>query len=156
MALAQIPIKKIMTSPVITVMEASPFSEVAEVFAQNHIRHLPVVDESGSLIGLMSKRDLYHTVAPRKGIEESLQYFRDKISEPSGDFYMKDSLDRFILEQIMVKDVACLKENNSLKEALQMIVTKRIGCVVIVDEDRKVRGIVTRYDILKYVDEAAL
>jgi len=153
MFLRETPIKQVMSQPVVTVNGRAPFSRVAALFVENRIRHLPVTDDEGRLVGLMTKRDLYHTISPRKDIEQNLEYFREKIKDVAGDFYDKESLDRYILEKVMVKDVHTLREGNTLKEALHLMVEKRIGCVVIVGNEEKVEGIITRYDLLRFMDE---
>jgi len=151
-SLKDIPLKDVMSKPVRSVNVNALFSQVAEAFLNNEIRHLPITGPGKELVGLFSKRDLYRTVAPRRG-SEGIQVFHDKVVEPSGDYYLKESLDRFILKNVMVKKVRTLTEDDTLGEAIHLMVEHKIGCVPIVDEDRKIKGIVTRYDILRLIDK---
>lgn len=48
----------IMTSPVITVAADSDLSEAAQVFVEHRIRHLPVIDDQGRLVGMLSRSDV--------------------------------------------------------------------------------------------------
>ena len=52
------PLDKIMTKNVITIQEDSSINEVRKVIATHRIRHLPVVNQKGRLVGLLSVRDL--------------------------------------------------------------------------------------------------
>jgi CBS domain-containing membrane protein len=48
----------IMSSPAITVCEETPFSDIAAVMAQKAINRLPVVDQQGRLVGIITRNDL--------------------------------------------------------------------------------------------------
>jgi CBS domain-containing protein len=52
------PLSKVMTKNVITVQEDSSINEVKKVIVAHKIRHLPVVNQKGSLVGLLSVRML--------------------------------------------------------------------------------------------------
>ena len=54
----KVPIKDVMTSPVITVSEEASFQDAYVLMNDNHIRHLPIVDQNGQPIGLVGLRDL--------------------------------------------------------------------------------------------------
>lgn len=52
------PVERVMTAPVITVEPAQSVLGALSMMTQRRIRHLPVVDEGGSLIGIVSIGDL--------------------------------------------------------------------------------------------------
>jgi CBS-domain-containing membrane protein len=47
-----------MTSPVITTHPDASLASAARLMNDHHIRRLPVLDDSGALIGMVSRRDL--------------------------------------------------------------------------------------------------
>lgn len=151
------PISAIMTAPVVTINKDENFSAVEKVFVHKHIRHLPVVNDSGSLVGLMTKRDLYKTLSPRKSVTGQIDASLDKIIESEGVYYSKELLDSFILEKVMIHDVCTLTEDCSVGQALRLMYEHKFGSVIIVDDGRKVQGIITRFDVLRlanqYVEE---
>jgi len=49
---------QIMTAPAITIRPDAPLRTAARMMNAHHIRRLPVVDESGKLLGVVSRRDL--------------------------------------------------------------------------------------------------
>ncbi len=55
----------IMTSPVVTVGEDTPVSEIVRIFAEKQINRVPVTDAGGQLIGIVSRADTLQTVIPR-------------------------------------------------------------------------------------------
>ncbi len=60
-------IREIMTprGDLITVLPTTPISESARLMSENHIRHIPVIDESGELVGMVSHRDILAATAPK-------------------------------------------------------------------------------------------
>lgn len=49
---------ELMTAPAVTVQPDTPVPSAAQVMTANHLRRLPVVDEEGKLIGIVTRRDL--------------------------------------------------------------------------------------------------
>jgi len=50
------PLSKVMSSHVVTISLESSYDEAKSLMLSHHIRHLPVVDDTGKLIGLFSLR----------------------------------------------------------------------------------------------------
>jgi len=132
-----IPLKQIMTREVASVHEDAPFSKVEQTFKLRHIRHLPVVDKNNKLVGIISERDLYRTVAPHKTEE--------------GYLYDRSQLDEFILKFVMTANPFSLHPENTVKDALEAMAFRKYGCIPITDAAGLMVGIVTRTDILSYV-----
>jgi CBS domain-containing protein len=61
-ASADTPVSQIMSSPVITVTPDDRVHRCMELMTQKRIRHLPVVDEGGTMLGMVSIGDLVRAV----------------------------------------------------------------------------------------------
>ncbi len=130
-----VPIQEMMESKVITVREDALLAEAEEKMRTLGIRHLPVVDRSGKLVGLFTQRDLYRILPSR-------------LSE-------EDPVDAAILKQYVLGDVMrripeALGPKDPVSKAVSLMWDKKYGCVPIVDSDRKVIGIITAIDILHF------
>ena len=132
-------IRDFMIMPPIILKYNEKFSKVEAILREKQIKHLPIVDENGRLGGLVTLSDLYRTCSPRKNIED-------------GTFiYYHAQLDGFILKNVMTKDPFTLKAHNTLKDALEVMVRGGFGCIPIVDDDRRIIGIITQTDIIRTV-----
>ena len=131
-------VRDVMVGPVITVKETDDFALVQEKIALYDVRHLPVVNETGSVVGLISQRDLYQIHSPRR-LEDGSWY------------YDKEALSQFLLSKLMVPKPFTLKPGNSLYEAIEATVRFKFGCIPVVDDYHKPCGILTRDTILKFL-----
>ena len=56
--MAQMPVKEIMTKDVITVPSATPVREVANLLSERSVSGVPVVDDEGRVLGVVSELDV--------------------------------------------------------------------------------------------------
>ena len=136
--LHDIKIREVMDSPVITVKETDDFALVQEKIALYDVRHLPVVNETGSIVGIITQRDLYQIHSPRR-LEDGSWY------------YDKEALNQFLLSKVMLPKPFTLKPGNSVYEAVEATVRFKFGCIPIVDDYKKPCGILTRDTILGFL-----
>lgn len=109
----------VMQSTVVTVEESDPVHQALERMREHSIHHLPVVQD-GRLVGLVSDRDLLK--------------HRDKFELP--------------VQSIMTRRLLTAKATSSLWTAAQIMVSERINCVLVIDDDQKLIGILTSLDLL--------
>lgn len=131
-----IPIKNVMASPVVTVSVSDSLRKVEEKFRQKGIRHLPVVDEQKRVVGLITQRDLYRIATPRLNED--------------GYCYDPDMLDGFILSRVMRENPLTMRPEDFLSKAVHYMAANKYGCIPIVDAERRIAGIITETDILKF------
>ena len=130
-------IKEIMATPAITIHERDEFHVVYDKFETYDIRHLPVINDAGTIVGLISQRQLFKVHSPRK-LEDGSWY------------YDKEELDEFILKNVMEANPFTLRPEEDLHKALGLMVNSKLGCIPIVDDNRRPAGVLTRADFLKF------
>ena len=131
-------IRDVMVSPVITVKETDDFALVQEKIALYDVRHLPVVNDAGNLVGIITQRDLYQIHSPRR-------------LESGGWYYDREALSQFLIAKVMVQDPFTMKADDKLYHAIEATVRFKFGCIPIIDDYRKPCGILTRDTILKFL-----
>ena len=144
-------VKDIMRADVITVYEDDDFSEAEEKFTRYGINYLLVTSRDNQLVGVLSQKYIYKTQSPRKILgHEELDYDPNIIVD--GDsFYDKESLDRYILRNIMGKNPFVLFPEDPITEAVFAMDKKNLGCIPIVDANNKVKGILTDKEIVRFL-----
>ncbi len=122
-----------------TINENDLISKALNLLKEKRISKLIVVNKDNRLRGILSYYDLIaFLVSPRhsshRGDREG-----NKVS-----FY------RYPVRHFSKSYVLTLSENHSLQDVLRLIIEKKIGSVVIVDDKRHPIGIITTKDILRY------
>jgi CBS domain-containing protein len=139
-----------MTAPVVTVRPDQSARAAAEIMLRLHVSGVPVVDDEGRPLGVVSESDFrFVDVANRKQQRDSWL----KILSGGQDM-AKDYLDALELEvdsvkQIMASPAACVDEAAPIEEAAALMGEKRIKRLVAL-RDGKVVGVVTRADLLRF------
>ena len=126
-----------MTKPIVSVGNQEEFHVVWERMATYDIRHLPVIDHMGSVVGVITERSLYKIHSPRK-LEDGSWY------------YDRELLDGFILTKVMSQDPFTLRPDNTLADAMKAVIQFKYGCIPIVDKNNVPVGIITRNNIIKF------
>lgn len=117
------PLSTIMTQNVITLSENDLLSDAKKILLDHDIRHIPIVDNERTLVGILSVYDLMK-------IDD---HHKTKIS------------------MVMTKGIAKLLPDDKIGSAAQIFGEHLFHSLPIVDESNKVVGIVTPYDVLNYI-----
>ena len=133
-------IKEFMTKKPFVLEPGETMVDAYEKMHNHQIRHLPVVNENGELVGIFSATDLNRAYTPRE--------------TESGWFYDKEGLNLLSLSHFMTKDPLTLTPENTLKEAAEMMARTKFGCLPIVAPGtRKLVGIISYVDVLRKIAE---
>ena len=128
-----LPIRTIMTPDPITVAPSDNLKKAEQLFEENKIHHLPVIDE-GKVIGILSKSDL---LLFRRG--RGLSYLEGQKEEYRLE-YTK-------IEEIMISGLAKMTPEESIDIALAVFEENILHAILVV-EGAHLRGIVTPLDII--------
>jgi len=143
-------VREIMNSERIFVYEQDDVSQAHEKFTTHGLSHLMILNDREQLSGLITPKYLYKTHAPKKIIQDNLKYDPHMILD--GDsYYMKESLDEYILRSVMKKDPFVLSPDDSLIEALKNMKSRNVSCIPIVDEEKKLLGTLTNQEVVNFI-----
>lgn len=138
--------KDIMTDRVLTVQPETSVREVAEMLVTHKISGVPVVDDKGVLVGIVSEGDLLckeagPTLPDGLCILGAVIYYHGL-----REFRKFAALDA---QQIMTAEVITARPNAEVSDIARLMQEKHIKRVPIVDEAGKLVGIVSRQDIVQ-------
>jgi len=126
-------VKDLMTREVFSLFAHNSVEVLGDLLGWQRIRHVPVVDERGALLGVVTHRDFL-----RMAIHEL------KPAMASGS----SASPRVNVGQIMQKDVKTIGSDTPLAEAAKILWQNKIGCLPVVDHGRLV-GIITEADFVR-------
>jgi acetoin utilization protein AcuB len=139
-----------MTTHVFSIREDANLSQAVRLFNDQNLTHLPVVDPNNKVVGMLSHMYVYKTQAPRKFVEGEMTTATDMLVD--GDsFYLKETLDRFYLKNVMKKDPLTVHMDESLAVVVHAMANRRIGCIPVVDDLKNLVGIITNQDVINFL-----
>ena len=131
-------VRDLMSSPVFTIRDDKHLRAVEEIMKWAHIRHVPVVDHAGRLVGIISHRDLLAAAVSPLAI---------KISQVERAQHLASSDVRTIMHQ----PKATIGPTEKVQDAARLMRVHKIGCLPVVEGDQLV-GILTEADLLGIVE----
>jgi len=129
-------IDKSMTKNVITIHPDADLLEARAKMEENQIRHLPVVKEDNTLIGIITDRDI------RSALPSVFTTNQDYVNERERIYKLK-------VKDIMTKNPITISPMNTLEDAILMMHKMRKGAFPVVDQQGKVQGIISTRDLIR-------
>lgn len=120
--LAHSVVADLMSSPVIVLAENTSIANARAQMAQHDIRHLPIVSETGPL-ALLSERDLLRLSHQNSDQSRALT--------------------------IASRPLFCTCADTPARQAANLMLRYRLGCLPVCDDDQKLIGMLTRSDLLR-------
>lgn len=120
--------KEIMTTDVLSVKEDQSFNQVELLAELKNVRHIPVLDGFDQVVGIVSVRDLL-----------------GHLSNAAASHFSPVS-------EVMERNPITVSPETPVKEVAQVLLSKGIGCVPVV-EGGKLVGIVSDRDFVRVVGE---
>jgi CBS domain-containing protein len=134
-----IPLSAIMTKELVTLKPEDTLETVELIFATHKFRHLPVVDEAGRLLGMISKTDFL-------ALSDGLAFFRSE-EEQKRDLLFLQSMRA---EEVMVKGLIKLGPDDTASFAARIFKNQLFHALPVVDADDKLLGMVSTIDLMSY------
>jgi acetoin utilization protein AcuB len=128
-------IRSLMTPDPVTIKPTTTLAEAARLMSICGLRHLPVVDDEGQLVGLVSDRDLRGPLVETPNVPVPV----------SSD----------AVRAVMARDLITAQPEEDLGAVARRIVDRRISAVPVVDPDGALRGIVSYVDVLRRLADEA-
>jgi acetoin utilization protein AcuB len=127
-----------MTHPPVTILETASIDDGLHLMRERKVRRLPVMDEWGKMVGIVSDKDLLHA-APSPATSLSV-------------YELHYLLAKLTIKQVMASPVVSVTMDTPLEEAARIMADKKIGGLPVLDKDELV-GIITETDIFKILVE---
>jgi CBS domain-containing membrane protein len=128
-------VKDIMEREVLTLEACDSLDLASDLMQLGRIRHMPIVSK-GRLVGILSQRDLFRAAI------SSVLHFR-KSAE-------REWLAKIAVQEVMTTQVFSVGPDASLREAVAVMLEKRIGCLPVVEHGRVV-GLLSESDCLRHL-----
>lgn len=131
-------VRDVMSRNVETIAAVEPAHAAIGRMVTRKVRHLPVVDALGTLVGVVTDRDIRHHL------------FSPGVFERIGRVSSDDLLKAVTVKQVMSSPAISVRADDHLETAARLMVECKIGSLPVVENERVV-GIVTETDLLRRI-----
>jgi len=138
--------RDVMVSPVVTVRPDATVADAAKLFLEHRISAVPVVDDQGRVVGIVSEGDLTHRAETGTQRRRSWWLLLVADSKALAADYIKAHSRR--VEDVMSRNVVTAAPDKPLSEVATLLEKKAIKRVPIVSDGRLV-GIVSRANLVQ-------
>ncbi|MDN3028984.1 CBS domain-containing protein [Streptomyces sp. S.PB5] len=135
-------IADLMTHDVIRARRDMPFKEIVKLLAENDVTAVPVVDELGHPLGVVSEADLLRKCCAQ--------------ADPSGhapiphlEAWEQAKAEGTRAEELMSSPAVCARPEWTAAEAARLMADRNVKRLPVVDEADRLQGIVSRADLLR-------
>ncbi len=122
-SIPKVKVKEISSKQVLVISKGEPLRAAAQLLSERKIRALPVVDDGGRLVGLITSTDVARA-------------------------YVEGNLDATV-EEYMRSEVPLIRDDDDVYDAINLMSSKNIGRLVVIDNKNNPVGIITRTDVLE-------
>lgn len=134
-------VSELMSRNVATIEDSESCHAAVNRMIQRKIRHLPVVDRQGALVGIVTDRDLRHHL------------FEPRVFKEIGSVSVDALLKTVPVREIMSAPVTTVGPTDPLETAARCMLEDKVGSLPVVEHGRVV-GIVTETDLLRRICRA--
>ena len=117
-------VENYMSHTPVTIRDDTDYWQAFEIMQEKNLHHIPVVDENGAVVGILTRRDL----------KVASMHFKEA------------SVD---VAEVMHRPVVTITSNAPLAEAARQMIDNRIGGLPVVDANGQLTGVLTETDLLR-------
>ncbi len=125
-----------MATDLITVSAETTLAEAKNLMQENNIRHLPVIDGAGKLLGIVTDRDMRDAQPSSLLDEEAYTRTYEQVMQHR-------------VKDIMTEDPLTISVYYTLQDTLLVMGKKKVGALPVIDEDGFLKGIMSTRDLLQ-------
>ena len=142
-------VKDIMTTDVVTVTKETTVMELAGLFANRHLSSLPVLDQDGELIGIVTETDLVEQ-DKNLHIPTVISIFDWVIYLESDKKFEKElkKMTGRVVGDIYSAELLTVSPDTSIADVADLLSSRKINALPVV-EGKKLVGIVSRIDLIR-------
>ncbi|MER6098603.1 CBS domain-containing protein [Streptomyces sp. NPDC001728] len=135
-------IDELMTREVVSVPRDAPFKEITRTLTRHQVTAVPVVDGGGRVMGVVSEGDLLRKSADQAAAPG------DPPAVPDLAAWERAKAEGTRAEELMSAPAVCARPDWTVAEAARLMEVQGIKRLVVVDDEDRLVGIVSRRDLL--------
>ena len=136
-------VREVMVTPVVTVTPRTTYEDAAFLLHKHQVSGMPVVDDRGDLVGIISEKDLFRALYPlyQEYLSDPAAYADQENQEDEIEHIRKQPIEKYMRPYVVTIDA-----DASILRAGGLMLARGVHRLPVM-KDEKLVGIVTREDI---------
>lgn len=130
-----LPVKDVMSKKLITLHPKDKLSRAKEIFSEYDIHHIPILVKD-KVVGILSMGDIL--------------FLEGVVTNSFDEFIRSKRYEESSVDEYMTANPICIDHSKTLADAIEILIEFRINAIPVVGDDM-IKGIITTFDILKYI-----
>ena len=150
---AMTPLEGMMSKEVVCVRPDASAAEITTLFLERGMSSVPVVDEAGRPVGVVSKTDLLRAVRDRGDsfeIDRAREEREGRAARLEGGFHMTE-VAPWLARDLMTPVVLALNEGEPVGHAAALMAYEGVHHLPVVSDDGDVVGVLSSLDVLRWL-----
>ena len=135
----KIKVSNYMSPQVISIPPTMGIREAFFKMKENSIRHLPIMDENNTLIGIISDRELRRP------------NWVDEAQDISHVYYLDNSM---LVSDVMITNVHVVHTYDTLNKAVALLLDNQVGAAPVLDKTGNLVGMLSAIDLLRALKDS--
>ncbi|HXX54101.1 MAG TPA: CBS domain-containing protein [Thermodesulfovibrionales bacterium] len=138
-----VPVNNVMTKDTISIHIHADMHEAAKLLSEHRISGLPVVDEEGVVLGVVTEADILSMTGVKEG-HTFKDILRHLLGEP-----LPERRKGGTVREIMSSPAITTRPDADLRDVAKILDERRIKRLPVVDERNRLVGVISRADIVR-------
>jgi CBS domain-containing protein len=142
-------VKDVMTSRVVWVKQDAPYKEMAAALRENRVSAFPVLDDEGTVIGVVSEADLLTKEALDGGYDGMPGMITGLLRRKE-----QGKARGITAADLMTHPAVTISPDDAVENAARLMYKSKLKRLPVVDADGHLTGIISRADVLSVFDRS--
>ncbi len=142
-------VKDFMIKDVFVARPNFTLKQLLQLFIENRIGGVPIVDEKDQLISVVSDGDILRYLAPKESVFKDYFTYVPTLPGKNLDETVNSKLNDTVSKLLRNKEITTLSPEDHFEEAIKVISKHHFKKIPVVDAENRVVGIISRGDALR-------
>lgn len=144
-------VKDFMIKDVISTHPGEHLKDIMKTFVEKKIGGMPVVDDTGKLLGMITDGDILRAMKPRDLQIYDFFTFIMYVEKQELESLMKDMAEMDVLKIAKRNGIVTVSPDDDMEQAMVLLAKHHFKKLPVVDKDHKVVGVISRGDVIRNI-----
>jgi CBS domain-containing protein len=145
-----------MIKDVINALPNNSLKEVMGILVERKIGGLPICDENGILLGMVSDGDILRSIKPIERRTYDFIFYMEHLGEENLQSRLRALMEKEIIHISKTKGLITVSPEDEIEHAVSLLSNHHFKKLPVVDQNNRVVGVISRGDVLRKIQTSLL